>query len=153
MVVPGLNKPEKRWWILWTGYRMERFSGSKKHPELWTNELGKWPMEKDTAGINGQEDLCTIPAEGSRYECLDSFTTPRAMIFIYRKPSWIRTGGLRDPPIYDIIITLNKNLKTPDSLGYITSPLYGRGKTWRQLKWAVPMRQRIPHPWMWLVYG
>ncbi len=66
---------------------------------------------------------------------LDSFTTPRAMIFIYQKgnPGFGPVGNVT-AGIYDLI-TLNKNLKTPDSIGYITSALYGRAKNWKQMKW------------------
>lgn len=66
---------------------------------------------------------------------LDSFTSPKAMIFIYQKgnPGFGPVGSV-SAGIYDLI-TLNKNLKTPDSLGYVTSALYGRSKGWKQLKW------------------
>lgn len=66
---------------------------------------------------------------------LDSFTSPRAMIFMYQKgnPGFGPVGTVTSG-IYDLI-TLNKNMKTPDSLGFITSPLYGRARAWKSLKW------------------
>ena len=66
---------------------------------------------------------------------LDSFTSAKAMIFIYQKgnPGFGPVGSV-SAGIYDLV-TLNKNLKTPDSLGYVTSALYGRSKGWKQLKW------------------
>jgi len=66
---------------------------------------------------------------------LDSFTSAKAMIFVYQKgnPGFGPVGSV-SAGIYDLI-TLNKNLKTPDSLGFVTSALYGRAKAWKQLKW------------------
>jgi hypothetical protein len=66
---------------------------------------------------------------------LDSFTSPKAMIFIYQKGNpGFGPAGVVSNGIYDLV-TLNKNLKTPDSLGFVTSALYGRAKAWKQLKW------------------
>ncbi|MFZ9386899.1 MAG: C25 family cysteine peptidase [Chitinophagaceae bacterium] len=66
---------------------------------------------------------------------LDSFTSAKAMIFIYQKgnPGFGPTGSV-SAGIYDLV-TLNKNLKTPDSIGYVTSALYGRARAWKQMKW------------------
>ena len=36
--------------------------------------------------------------------------------------------------IYDLV-SLTKDFKTPDTLGYVTSPLFGRAKAWKQLIW------------------
>jgi hypothetical protein len=66
---------------------------------------------------------------------LDSFSSPKGMIFIYQKdnPGFgpVQNVGTS---MFDHI-ALNKNLKTPDSLGYVTSALYGRAKSWKQVKW------------------
>ncbi len=66
---------------------------------------------------------------------LDSFTTAKAMIFVYQKgnPGFGPVGSV-SVGIYDLV-TLNKNLKTPDSLGFVTSAVYGRSKAWKELKW------------------
>lgn len=66
---------------------------------------------------------------------LDSFTTPRAMIFVYQKgnPAFGPVGSV-SAGIYDLI-ALNKNLKTLDSIGYVTSALYGRARNWKEMKW------------------
>lgn len=90
-----------------------------------------------------QDDTLTFGSNNSLYHKLktvgfnqlDSFTSPKAMIFMYQKGnSSFGPVSSVSSGIYDII-TLNKNLSTPDTLGYITSPLFGRAKTWRQLKW------------------
>ncbi|MCX8019639.1 MAG: C25 family cysteine peptidase [Chitinophagaceae bacterium] len=66
---------------------------------------------------------------------LDSMNSLRVMIFIYQKgnPSFGPVSIISNG-IYDVI-ALNKNFKTIDSLGTITSPLYGRAKSWKQLIW------------------
>lgn len=90
-----------------------------------------------------QDDTLTFGTNNSLYHKLkavgfnqlDSFTSPKAMIFMYQKGnSSFGPVSSVSSGIYDII-TLNKNLSTPDTLGYITSPLFGRAKAWRQLKW------------------
>ena len=66
---------------------------------------------------------------------IDSFTTPRAFIQIYQKnnnnfvPVGVVSQGMYD------VVSLSKDLKTPDTLGYITSPLYGPAKSWKEVKW------------------
>ncbi len=82
---------------------------------------------------SGQSLYHKLKAVG--FDALDSFTSPRAMIFMYQKgnpafgPSSIISNGLYD------VVALNKYLKTPDSIGYLTSQLYGRANAWKQLKW------------------
>jgi len=66
---------------------------------------------------------------------IDSFTTPRSFIYMYQKntpsfvPASVVTVGMYD------LVSITKSLKTPDSVGYISSPLLGRAKAWKQLKW------------------
>src|ERR1043165_17300 len=66
---------------------------------------------------------------------VDSFYKIRALEFIYRKndnnftPRSSVSSGAFD------IITLNQDLKSPDTVGYITSPLFGPAMAWKQLKW------------------
>jgi hypothetical protein len=69
------------------------------------------------------------------FNALDSFTSPRALIFIFQKanpafgPVSIASSGMYD------IISLDKSMRTPDTLGYITSPVMGMAKRWKQLHW------------------
>lgn len=67
---------------------------------------------------------------------IDSFNQPRSFIFIYRKnrssefaPRWAVSEGIYDG------ITGSADIPAPDSLGYITSPLFGPAKVWHRLKW------------------
>ncbi|MFN8291987.1 MAG: C25 family cysteine peptidase [Chitinophagaceae bacterium] len=97
-----------------------------------SNFVNEW---KNDTLINGHDNSLYHRLKALGMNVLDSFTSPRAMIFIYQKghPEF-GAAGVVSEGLYDII-TLNKNLKTPDSIGFVTSPLYGRAKTWKQLKW------------------
>jgi hypothetical protein len=67
---------------------------------------------------------------------IDSFNRPRSWIFVFQKdrkdqfaPQWQFSDGIYDG------ITLNRDCPSPDTLGYITSPLFGPAKAWHVLKW------------------
>ncbi len=66
---------------------------------------------------------------------LDQYTFERAWIFMYRKNSAAFT------PLYNFtqgstdIIDTTLNISSADTLGYITSPMFGPAKTWKQVKW------------------
>ncbi len=69
------------------------------------------------------------------FATLDSFNRARTWIFIYKKNS---TSGLQPAytmgeTIYDKL-TLTANIKTSDTAGYISSPVYGRAKKWHTIK-------------------
>ncbi|HRI20974.1 MAG TPA: C25 family cysteine peptidase, partial [Panacibacter sp.] len=69
------------------------------------------------------------------FASIDSFTYPRTWAFIYEKnisafsPQWKFSQGLFDQ------IGLNKDVASPDTLGYITSPAFGPAAAWKQVKW------------------
>jgi hypothetical protein len=66
---------------------------------------------------------------------VDSFNRPRQFIFIYKKndpsftPKWSFTNGTFD------VGTLSADCPTPDTIGYINSPVFGPSKGWKQLRW------------------
>ena len=64
---------------------------------------------------------------------LDSFNRPRAFNFIYKKGDngFIPASGVT-VGIYDLV-ALTKDLKTPDTLGFITSPIFGKAKAWKTI--------------------
>jgi hypothetical protein len=72
---------------------------------------------------------------GQGFTTIDSFYKPRAWIFVYQKnrpsftPRFIFSDDIYDP------ITLSVNCRTLDSVGYMTSPVFGPAKAWKQLKW------------------
>ncbi|MBI5858462.1 MAG: hypothetical protein HZB42_12530 [Sphingobacteriales bacterium] len=66
---------------------------------------------------------------------VDSFYRARPFGLVYKKndpsftPRWVVGQGTFDNP------TLNVDCPTPDTLGFVTSPLFGPAKAWKQLKW------------------
>ncbi len=66
---------------------------------------------------------------------LDSFYHNSCFAFVYKKndlsfsPKFKMSAGPFDP------ITLSVDCPTPDSLGYITSPVFGPAKSWKQVHW------------------
>lgn len=65
----------------------------------------------------------------------DQFTYPRTWAFVYKKndaslaPTYKLSQGLNDQ------ITMQLNVLSSDTLGYITSPVFGPAKAWKQIKW------------------
>ncbi len=67
---------------------------------------------------------------------IDSFDRPRAFIFIYKKnrqidftPKFTFSTGINDR------ITMSVDCISPDTLGYITSPLFGPATKWKEVIW------------------
>ncbi|CAN5417522.1 hypothetical protein BH10BAC2_BH10BAC2_18210 [soil metagenome] len=65
----------------------------------------------------------------------DEYSYPRIWAFVYKKntisftPQWKLSDGLNDQ------ITLPLEIETADTLGYITSPVFGPAAAWKQVKW------------------
>ena len=75
-----------------------------------------------------------LQAQG--FSNIDSFYKPRAFIFAYKKnrpgeftPASTFSAGIFDP------LNFTVNMNTPDTLAYMTSPVFGPAKAWRELKW------------------
>jgi hypothetical protein len=75
--------------------------------------------------------------KSSGFTLIDSFNRSRTWSFVFKKndaanfqPQFILSAGN-----YDKII-LNVNCITPDSIGYITSPVFGPAKQWKDLLWT-----------------
>ena len=91
--------------------------------------------EWKTDDLSGANKTLYHKLKSVGFNAIDSFTSPRAFIYIYQKgnngfiPVSVVSNG-----IYDLV-SVTKDLKTPDSLGYITSPVFGKAKAWKQLKW------------------
>ena len=66
---------------------------------------------------------------------IDSFYMPRNFVFVYKKndpsftPRWVLTQGTYDNT------SLSVDCPVVDSMGFITSPLFGPAKAWKQLHW------------------
>lgn len=66
---------------------------------------------------------------------IDSFKRARIYIFLYKKGDPTFTPVVRmSEGLFDRI-QMNANAPTPDSLGFITSPLFGPAKSWKEVKW------------------
>jgi len=89
-------------------------------------------------------DTATLGKDNSLYHRLitqgfagiDSFSRPRAFLFIYKKnkqidflPRFIFSDGINDK------ILLSVDCNTPDTLGFITSPKFGPAKSWKEVVW------------------
>jgi len=70
------------------------------------------------------------------FTLIDSVNTPRSWILIYQKgvqgfePRFTISQGLYDK------ITLSVNVNGLSNNGYISSPVFGPGKAWKQLQWS-----------------
>lgn len=66
---------------------------------------------------------------------LDNYTFTRAWMFLYKKnlpsfkPLYAFTKDSTD------VLDTTINMQGPDTLGYITSPVFGPAKSWKQVKW------------------
>ena len=66
---------------------------------------------------------------------MDSFYRARPFALVYKKndpsftPKWIMGDGIYDNP------TLSVDVPTPDTVGYINSPVFGPAKAWKELHW------------------
>lgn len=66
---------------------------------------------------------------------IDSFYRVRPWALVYKKndpsftPRWVVGDGILDNP------TLSVDCPTVDTIGYLTSPVFGPSKGWKQLKW------------------
>ena len=70
------------------------------------------------------------------FTAVDSFNRPRVFIFAYRKndqtsftPQYVFSQGIYDK------ISLSLDIPLRDSTGYITSPVFGPSKAWKELRW------------------
>ena len=93
--------------------------------DVWKTDQTYYGAGKSLYHIFKNEGISTI----------DSFYKPRTFIFAYRKNS---QGGfvpkqIMGESIYDKL-TLDINIKTSDTTGYIESPLFGIAKNWKMLE-------------------
>ncbi len=66
---------------------------------------------------------------------LDSFDHPRTWVFIYKKntPSFNPFSQVSQG-LYDRIL-ISKDISSPDTLGIISSPVFGPAKSWKTVQW------------------
>jgi len=91
-----------------------------------------WRKDEQVYGT-GNSAYSRLKNAGFTY--IDSFSYPRTWIFLYKKkeasfvPSQQLSQGLYDR------IFFTRDITSPDSLGYISSPVFGPAKAWKQIKW------------------
>ena len=97
-----------------------------------TGFINDWISDE---AINGTGKTLYHKLKSIGFSQIDSFTSPKSFIYIYKKGDngFIPASGV-SVGIYDLV-ALTKDLKTPDTLGFITSPIFGKAKAWKQLKW------------------
>lgn len=94
--------------------------------------IDKW---KNDATYYGSGNTAYDRFIAAGFAGIDQYTYPRTWAFVYKKnntaftPTWRLSQGLTDK------IDFTTNIETPDSLGYITSPLVGPAAAWKQVKW------------------
>lgn len=91
-----------------------------------------WKKDEQIYGA-GQSAYSRFISVG--FNLIDSFTYPRTWAFMYKKNnSSFKTQEKISQGLFDKII-MSMDIETPDTLGYITSPLFGPAAAWKQVKW------------------
>ncbi len=98
----------------------------------YTATASQWAA--DTA-IFGKGNSLYHRLKQNGFKAIDSFYYPRTWAFVFRKgdttftPVYTLSNGLYDR------ITLSVNCLTTQTQGYITSPVFGPAKTWKNVYW------------------
>jgi hypothetical protein len=99
---------------------------------------------KNDRQVYGQGNTVYDKLKEAGFADLDAYTYPRTWAFVYRKnntsyqPVSKFSEGLFDR------ITINSTINTPSTAGYISSPVFGPAKAWKQLKWRGYSIERTP---------
>ncbi|RYZ61545.1 MAG: hypothetical protein EOO14_04755 [Chitinophagaceae bacterium] len=103
---------------------------NNSHPGLFINQ---WLA--DTA-IYGSGKSLYHKLKQAGFSDIDSFNRSRVFSFVYKKdgfgfvPTSMFTDGAFD------VLNHSVSVKTLDSVGYVTSPVFGPAKVWKQLQWS-----------------
>ncbi len=98
-------------------------------PDAWAAD---WAADEQYWG-QGQSLYHYLKNAG--FAGIDSFYRHRPWGFVYKKndptftPKWLVGEGMYDNP------TLSVDCPTTDTLGFVTSPVFGPSKGWKQVKW------------------
>ena len=74
---------------------------------------------------------------------LDSFNRPRTWSFVYKKNDAALTPVSKFSVALELI-TLSVNIVTPDTLGFVTSPVFGPARSWKQMIWRGSSLETTP---------
>jgi hypothetical protein len=101
--------------------------------DTWNTYAAAW--QADTA-IYGPGNSLYHTLLNQGFADLDMYDTTRCFIFVYKKnsqgqftPQYVFSDNIYDRLLYSV------DCPTPDSLGYISSPVFGPARQWKQLKW------------------
>ena len=100
-------------------------------PDAWAPD---WAADTSLAGHGSGQSLYHY-LKNAGLSSIDSFYRTRPWALVYKKgdasftPKWIMGEGMYDNP------TLSVDCPTTDTVGYVTSPLLGPARAWKQLKW------------------
>jgi hypothetical protein len=88
----------------------------------------------DTA-LYGSGNSLYHKLQAAGFDKIDSLTKVRAFAFLYRndEPSFTPKSVV-SPGVFEVI-KMGTDIKTTDTLGYVTSPLLGPAKSWQTLEW------------------
>ena len=98
-------------------------------PEAFVNT---W--KADTALYGSGKSLYHV-LKNNGLAAMDSFYRVRPFALVYKKgdasftPKWIMGDGMFDNP------TMSVDCTTIDTVGFVTSPVFGPARAWKQLKW------------------
>lgn len=106
------------------------------------NPVAIWQADAVPNGSLNNTLYAKLIANG--FTNLDQFNTPKPWVFMFRKnastlfaPRWKFGFDVNDVAHLDALVT------GTDTLGYITSPILGPAKAWKQLKWRGTTNQNI----------
>lgn len=105
------------------------FPNATQFPQVFINQ---W---MDDTLANGSGNSLYHYLKNAGFTGIDSFYRVRPWGFVYKKndpsftPEWLVGVGPYDNPTFSV------DCPTPDTLGYITSPLFGPAKAWKDVKW------------------
>jgi len=91
------------------------------------------PAWKNDPLVNNTNFYLSLKAAG--FAGLDQYTFARAWAFIYRKNNTAITPAYMFTPGLVGVLDTTLNIASADTLGYISSPVFGPAKSWKQVKW------------------
>ena len=92
-----------------------------------------WLQDESAFGV-GNSIYTSLRNQG--FADIDSFNRPRSWVFMYKKnksSSFQSKSGFSNSELDKIIVSVNA--PSTDSVGYISSPVFGPAKSWKQMLW------------------
>lgn len=110
---------------------------------VWTDPTLLVDAWKTDAALNGNGRSLYNTLKANGLNLIDSFYTNRAFGFIYKKgggfaPKQAITEGNSDR------LALSGDIVLPDTLGYITSPVFGPARQWKEAHWRGTSLEAVP---------